>query len=100
MKKIQINITIPAEVDFSDLRLARDPVSGDISFEGDIVRSICDNNNLPFQVYAINALLVAWYAHHRRHGGPPDPVMEQIIAEVEAEAVTGVAMRGGTGRLN
>ena len=98
MKKVQI--TIPAEVDFSDLRLARDPVSGDISFEGDIVQNICTDNNLPFQIDAINALLVAWYAYHRRHGGAPDPVMEQIVAEIEAEAVTGVEMRGGTGRLN
>lgn len=95
-----IPITIPADVDFSDLRLARDPVSGDISFEGDIVQSICENNELPFQVDAINALLVAWYAHHRRDGGALDPVMEQIIAEVEAEAITGIEMRGGTGRLN
>ncbi|HEB94308.1 MAG TPA: hypothetical protein ENI94_12785 [Gammaproteobacteria bacterium] len=93
-------IRIPADLQFSDLRLARDPETGDIEFDAEILREICEDNDLPFSEEIVTSLMTAWYQHHRAQGGAPDQVMEQIIAEIEAEEITGVEIRGGSGSLN
>jgi len=93
-------IRIPADLQFSAQRLARDPETGDIEFDADVLRDICADNDLPFSEETVTSLLVAWYRNHRAAGGAPDLVMEQIIAEVEAEGITGVEVRGGSGRAN
>jgi len=93
-------IRIPADLQFSALRLARDPETGDIEFDADVLQDICIDNSLPFSEEVVTSLLTAWYSHHRANGGAPDPVMEQIIAEIEAEEITGVEIRGGSGRAN
>lgn len=93
-------IRIPADLPFSSLNLARDPVSGDIEFDAEIIRDICADNDIPFSEDIVTSLLAAWYQHHRANGGEIDMVMEQITAEIEAEEVTGIEIRGGTGRPN
>jgi len=30
----------------------------------------------------VSGLIVSWYQVHRQHGGEPDPVAEDLIAEV------------------
>lgn len=93
-------IRIPADLQFSALRLTRDAATGDIEFDVDVLRDICDDNDLPFNEEITTSLLAAWYQHHRANGGEIDRVMEQIIAEIEAEAITGIEMQAGTGRPN
>jgi len=93
-----VKIRIPSDLPFSALRLARDPETGDIEFDAEIIRDICADNDLPFSEEIVTSLLSAWYHHHRANGGEIDLVMEQIIAEIEAEKITGVEVRGGSGR--
>lgn len=95
-----MEIQIPSDIEFSALRLARDPVTGDIEFDAEVLRGICTDNDLPFNEAVVATLLTAWYAHHRDNGGAADAVMEQIIAEIEAEEITGVEIRGGSGKAN
>ena len=93
-----VKIRIPTDIQFSTLRLARDPETGDIEFDADVVRDICADNDIPFSEDIVTSLLSAWYQHHRAHGGEIDLVMEQIIAEIEAEDITGIEVRGGSGK--
>ena len=93
-------IRVPADTPFSALQLVRDPVTGDIEFDAEILQDICNDNGLPFNEDIVTSLLVAWYNHHRSTGGAPDNVMEQIIAEIDAESITGIEIRGGSGRIN
>jgi hypothetical protein len=39
--------------------------------------------------FNISGLIVGWYQEHRQHAGEPDPVAEDLIAEVLAEEKTG-----------
>ena len=82
------------------MRLSRDPATGDIEFDADVMRNICTDNDLLFSEDVVTSILIAWYRYHRANGGNVDLVMEQIIAEVEAEDITGIEVRGGTGRPN
>lgn len=94
MKK-NTKISIPLGVDFSQLRLARDPKNGDVSFDTAIIERIEAESGLPVGFFmsqpedALASLLTVWYSAHRAAGGAIDLVAEELIAEVRAEEAAG-----------
>ena len=88
-------ISIPLGMAFSDLRLARDPKTGDVSFDTAVIERIEQESGLPAGFFmgqhedALAALITTWYSAHRAAGGEQDPVAEDLIAEVRAEDATG-----------
>ncbi len=103
MKKI-IPIAIPQRMDFSELRLARDPHTGDVSFDTAAIERIESESGLPagfFMVQqedAVASLITTWYSAHRAAGGDIDPVAEDLIAEVRAEDSAGQPYSHSPGR--
>ena len=93
--KHHTTITIPEGVSFDALKLSRDPVSGDISFDWGPINQICDASGIDPAVFRdagegnVCGLIVAWYSVHLARGGSTDPVQEQILAEIQAEDVLG-----------
>lgn len=88
-------IVIPDDVQFHDLNLTRDPVTSMVAFDMDPLERICEANDLDISMFAddgdgkMGGFLNAWYRAHRENGGAPDPVQEQLIAEVAAEEAFG-----------
>ncbi len=100
----KMRVQIPEDLDFSALKLARDPVTLDISFDWRPIEAICALSGIDPAVFReshednLATLLQAWYVEHLARGGAPDPVEEQILAEVQAELLagqTGVISHGG-----
>ena len=98
-----LNITIPDDLDFSALELARDP-DGMVSFRWEAIERICAANGLDIAVFRdspednLAALLAAWYREHLAHGGAPDPVQEDLTAEAKAEDSLGGGLSHAPGR--
>lgn len=96
-------INIPAELDFADLKLARD-ADGHLSFDASIVARIAAASGLrddwvlgqPEDVLA--EVLARWYRAHRAAGGAPDPVQEDLIAETRLEDARGGGLSYPPGR--
>lgn len=90
MKKVT-PISIPHDLAFSDLRLARDPQTGDVSFDVSVIERIERASGLPDGFFmdqpedALASLLTTWYSTHRAAGGVADPVAEDLLTEVRAE---------------
>lgn len=90
MKKIT-PIAIPDGLTFADLRLARNPKTGDVSFDTAIIERIEAASGLPTGFFmgqpedAVAELITAWYAHHIAAGGARDAVADELLAEVRAE---------------
>lgn len=88
-------ISIPIGVSFSDLRLARDSQTGDVSFDTAVIERIERESSLPAGFFmdqhedAIAALITTWYSAHRAAGGAADSVAEDLLAEVRAEDAAG-----------
>lgn len=86
---------IPDGIAFADLRLSRDPLTREVSFDWEPVERICSASGIDSEVLrrssedAVGGLIVAWYNAHRRAGGAADPVAEQLIAEALAEGEYG-----------
>lgn len=89
-----IRITIPDTLRFADLQLRREP-DGDLSFEtapleliaeasGDEVREMMRAGE-----DGISLVITNWYHAARARGEPPDPVAEDLAAEILAEAAAG-----------
>ena len=59
------------------------------------IRKICEASGLPIELFTdtsednVSQLIVAWYEQHRRSGGDPDPVAEDLIAEAVIEHTHG-----------
>jgi len=85
---------IPEDVDFADLKLARDS-DGAVSFDWSPVERICAVSGVPIELLRdgpednVSNLIVRWYAAHKKAGGAPDPVGEDLLAEVRAEDAAG-----------
>ena len=83
-------VTIPAGLDFSDLRLSRLP-DGAVEFSWQAIDRICQASGIPMETFTdspedtVAALITHWYHEHRQRGGAPDPVAEDLIAEMLAE---------------
>jgi len=94
MKKT-LRLVIPADLPFAALNLSRDPVTLDIEFDWAPIEKICQLSGIDVALFKdqtednVGALIGTWYEVHRKHGGAPDPVQEQLIAEVEAEYLAG-----------
>lgn len=95
-EKIKVLVQIPEDLDFSALKLARDPVTLYISFDWAPIERICTESGLDIRLLReqhednVAGLIVAWYMEHRARGGATDPVEEQILAEVQAEDALGI----------
>lgn len=96
-------IAIPDDIEFSDLRLQRD-ADGAVSFDWTPIERICAASNLPVEVLRdgpednVSGLIMQWYMTHRAAGGDPDPVQEDLIAEVRAEDAAGQPFSHEPGR--
>ncbi len=66
-------IKIPADLDFSDLHLARDPDTGDVSFDTATIERIERESGLPTGFFM----------------GQPEGVLGGLIAEIHAEDAAG-----------
>ncbi|MCY1301567.1 hypothetical protein D9M69_463960 [compost metagenome] len=47
---------------------------------------------------SVAGMIVAWYQAHRRQGGQPDPVAEDLIGEVRTEEAAGQAVSHAPGQ--
>lgn len=103
MQQQMARVAIPDGVDFADLRLARDP-DGSVSFDWGIIERICAASGLPVELLRegpednVAGLLIGWYQAHRQRGGAPDPVAEDLLAEVHAEDAAGQHVSHAPGR--
>lgn len=94
---MEMKLAIPEGVKFSDLKLTRNSSTGDVSFDWGPIEAICDASGVDVRNFKecdednVGGLIVAWYESHRAAGGAVDQVAEQVIAEVEAESVAGMA---------
>ena len=94
MKKIT-PISIPQGLAFAALRLARDPQTGDVSFDTAVIERIEAESGLPAGFFmeqhedAVASLITTWYSAHRAADGAPDPVAEDLLTEVRAEDAAG-----------
>ncbi len=94
---MEMKLAIPDGVGFSDLKLTRDAATGDVSFDWAPIEAICEASGVDVRNFKecdednVGGLIVAWYVAHRAAGGAVDQVAEQLIAEVQAETVAGIA---------
>lgn len=97
-------ISIPQGMTFADLRLGRDPQTGDVSFDTAIIERIERESGLPTGFFmgqhedAVASLITGWYSAHRAAGGAADPVADDLIAEVAAEDAAGQHYSHAPGR--
>ncbi len=97
-------ISIPQGMTFADLRLGRDPQTGDVSFDTAIIERIERESGLPPGFFmgqhedAVASLITGWYSAHRAAGGAADPVADDLIAEVAAEDAAGQHYSHAPGR--
>lgn len=106
-EEVKLGIAIPAGVVFSDLNLERDPVTRALRFDWAPIEAVCEASGLDVAMFKesdeghVIDLLLNWYGFNLASGGGRDAVMEQVIAEVEAEGVAGVAgVQPGGGRVH
>ncbi len=95
MEKTPVTICIPDDREFSDLKLARDSTSGDISFDWTPIERICEASGIDTSVFRdrhednVSGLIVQWYTAHLANGGARDRVQDELIAEMLAEDALG-----------
>ena len=88
-------ISIPQGLAFAALRLARDPATGDVSFDTAVIERIEKESGLPAGFFmgqhedAVASLITGWYSAHRAAGGAPYHVAEDLLSEVRAEDAAG-----------
>lgn len=103
MDKLPVGITIPADVDFSALRMARDP-DGHVSFDWTPIERICAASSVDPALFRdgpednVGALITGWYRMHLAAGGAPDAVQEDLIAEAALEDEHGGGLSHAPGR--
>ncbi len=91
----QAKIIIPGDVQFADLKMARDPETGDMAFDWAPIARICQASGIDMHLFQaqsednVGGLLAQWYAQHRAAGGAPDLVFDQLIAEADIEDTHG-----------
>jgi hypothetical protein len=95
MSQITARIVIPVDVQFADLKMARDPKTGDMEFDWAPIERICEASGIDIRLFRdesednVGGLLAHWYAQHRAAGGLPDLVMDDLIGESEIEDTHG-----------
>lgn len=93
MSKILLKITANTG-NFAALQLQRDPKTGDLTFAIAAIERLCAANGIDADRIMssednTSGLIVAWYAAHMAAGGAPDPVAEDLLAEMRAEDAMG-----------
>ncbi len=94
MRKSLLRLSIPDTVQFSELELSF--VGSDLAFNWEPIEKICGHNGLNIAIFKhspesnVCDLLTHWYTKHRESGGALDPVMEEYLAEVQAEEKVGL----------
>ena len=102
--QIQARIVIPADVQFADLKMARDPRTGDMAFDWAPIERICEASGIDIRLFreqsedSVGGLLTQWYAQHRAAGGQPDQAFDQLIAEADIEETHGHGFSHAPGR--
>lgn len=96
------HIRIPDGVTFADLKLRREP-DGSVSFDRAVIARVCQASGIDAARFeadedALSSLITGWYRAHRAQGGAPDPVEEDLIAEVRAEDAHGGGISYPPGR--
>lgn len=101
----EVNLIVPEGLEFADLKLSRDAVSGAVSFDWEPIEALCAANGIDAALFrdrpedAVAGLIVGWYFAARRLKGAHDPVAEMLLAEVLAEDTFGEAsVQRGPGR--
>lgn len=100
----KLTIVIPDDLDFADLKLARDPLTGDVSFDWGPIERICIESGIDVSVFRdqhednVSGLIVQWYREHLARGGARDPVQDDLIAETIAEDAHGDGLSHQPGR--
>lgn len=95
MNQIAARIIIPADINFSDLCMSRDPRTGDLEFSWTPIERICSASGIDVRLFRgqpednLGGLLAHWYAQHRAAGGLPDLIMDDLIGESEIEDTHG-----------
>lgn len=98
-----VPISIPADLDFSALKLSR-AANGSVSFSTDAIARIEQASGLRPGYFvahpeeAVSSLIVAWYRHHLAAGGNADPTAEDLISEIRIEDAAGQAHSYQPGR--
>lgn len=93
--KAAVRIYIPRGLEFSALKLRRDPVTLNVGFDWAPIEAICRESGIDVALFRdqpednVAGLIHQWYLEHLERGGAPDPVQEMLLAEVQAEAAAG-----------
>lgn len=96
-------LQVPDDLDFAQLKLARDS-DGAVSFDWTPIERLCSVNGLDVEIFRagpednISGLVIAWYMAHLEAGGAPDPVQDDLIAEALAEDQFGGGLSYPPGR--
>ena len=103
MQQQTTRIAIPTDMDFSELKLARD-ADGGVSFDWGVIERVCNASQLPVELLRdgpednVASLITHWYMAHLASGGQRDAVADDLIAEVQAEDAAGQAYSHAPGR--
>ena len=91
---IVARIGIPEDIEFADLRLARD-ADGMVSFVWAVIERICAASGVDVELFRtgpedyVSELIVTWYMRHRAAGGGLDATAEDLIEEARLEDAAG-----------
>ncbi len=80
------SLTLPSDVNFADLAFSVDGT--DYLYEPRPFLRFCHHNQIAMTHLSVNergTLIQRWYDLHLTAGGTPDPVMENLRAEIAAE---------------
>jgi len=103
MQKNNAQVIIPSDVKFSDLKLNREN-NGDLSFNWEPLEKICEASGIPIKLIKegpednASSLIVNWYIVHKKSGGDPDSVAEDLFFETLAEVSSGQTSSIAPGR--
>jgi len=101
MEKRATRLAIPDDVEFADLKLTRDPKTGEVEFDWTPIERICEASGIDIALFRegpednVSGLIVGWYRAHREAGGAADPVQEALLREVVAEDAAVIAANPG-----
>jgi len=97
-------VIIPDGLEFSALKLSRDPETGAVDFDTTPIMAICAASGLDARLFTDSpednaaGLVSAWYGEHVARGGQRDAVMDELIAEADAEDKRGGGFSHAPGR--
>lgn len=103
MQQQLARVVIPDDLEFADLHLTREP-DGSVSFDWGVIERICAASSMPVELLRdgpednVATLLTHWYMAHKKHGGAPDLVAEDLIAEAHIEGERGQCISHPPGR--